>query len=199
MDSCNLYIGIIEPSVIIADGLSDILLKEDIHYNIIKFESLRELNTYKNKYNLKILLISPSIAVSNIKDFKSVKSELTDIVWIGIIYSLYDKNTLDLFDDLIHIRDSKNQILKIIKKSKKCECSTPSSDENEIISEREKEVLIELVNGLSNKEIADKLNISIHTVISHRKNITEKTSIKSLAGLTIYAITNNIVSIDDVS
>lgn len=199
MDNCNLYIGIIEPSVIIADGLSDILLKEDIHYNIIKFESLRELDSYKNKYKLKIIIINPSIALSNIKDYQSFKSELTDIVWVGIIYSLYDKNTLDLFDDLIHITDRKQQIFKIMNKSRKCECSTSSSDENEIISEREKDILIELVNGLSNKEIADKLNISVHTVISHRKNITEKTSIKSLAGLTIYAITNNIVSIEDLS
>ena len=49
----------------------------------------------------------------------------------------------------------------------------------EPLSERETEVLEQLVNGLSNKEIADKLNISIHTVISHRKNITQKTGIKS--------------------
>jgi DNA-binding CsgD family transcriptional regulator len=58
------------------------------------------------------------------------------------------------------------------------------------------EVLIQLVHGLSNKEIADKLNISIHTVVSHRKNIIQKTGIKSQAGLTIYAISNKIVSLD---
>ena len=45
----------------------------------------------------------------------------------------------------------------------------------------------------SNKEIADVLNVSVHTVISHRKNITHKTGIKSVAGLTVYAMLNNLI------
>jgi len=53
------------------------------------------------------------------------------------------------------------------------------------------------VKGFSNKEVADNLNISIHTVISHRKNISQKTGIKSQSGLTIYAISNKIILIED--
>ncbi len=69
----------------------------------------------------------------------------------------------------------------------------------EELSEREKDVLIEVVKGLSNKEIADALCISIHTVISHRKNISHKLNIHSPAGLTIYAIVNNLVDINNLS
>ena len=47
--------------------------------------------------------------------------------------------------------------------------------------------------GLLNKEIAAKYNISIRTVITHRKNIARKTGIKTIAGLTAYAILNNII------
>ena len=65
------------------------------------------------------------------------------------------------------------------------------------LSEREREVLIELVHGLSNKEIADKLCISAHTVMSHRKSLMQKLNIHSPAGLTIYAIVNRLVSIDN--
>ncbi len=72
----------------------------------------------------------------------------------------------------------------------------PKEDDTEELSEREKEVLVEVVNGLSNKEIADKLFISIHTVISHRKNISRKLNIHSPAGLTIYAIVNKLVDIE---
>lgn len=68
----------------------------------------------------------------------------------------------------------------------------------EELSDREKEVLIEVVKGLSNKEIADKLFISTHTVISHRKNITRKLNIHSTAGLTIYAIVNNLIDINNL-
>lgn len=67
--------------------------------------------------------------------------------------------------------------------------------ETEELSEREKDVLVQVVKGLSNKEIADVLCISTHTVISHRKNITRKLNIHSTAGLTIYAIVNKLVDI----
>ena len=70
--------------------------------------------------------------------------------------------------------------------------------QQEELSEREKDVLIEVVKGLSNKEIADTLCISIHTVISHRKNISRKLNIHSPAGLTIYAIVNNLVDINNM-
>ena len=68
--------------------------------------------------------------------------------------------------------------------------------QTEELSDREKDVLIQVVKGLSNKEIADVLFISTHTVISHRKNIARKLNIHSTAGLTIYAIVNKLVDIN---
>jgi regulator of cell morphogenesis and NO signaling len=68
--------------------------------------------------------------------------------------------------------------------------------QTEELSEREKDVLIQVVKGLSNKEIADVLCISMHTVISHRKNIARKLNIHSTAGLTIYAIVNKMVDLN---
>jgi regulator of cell morphogenesis and NO signaling len=69
----------------------------------------------------------------------------------------------------------------------------------EELSAREKDVLVQIVNGLSNKEIADILCLSTHTVMSHRKNIARKLNIHSTAGLTIYAIVNGIVELDKLS
>ena len=63
----------------------------------------------------------------------------------------------------------------------------------EEVSEREKEIIVCLVQGLSNKEVAAKLFISVNTVITHRRNIARKLQIHSLAGLTIYAIANNLI------
>ena len=71
-------------------------------------------------------------------------------------------------------------------------------EEAEELSEREKDVLIQVVKGLSNKEIADVLCISMHTVIAHRKNITRKIGIKTVAGLTAYAILNNLIDINSI-
>ena len=72
-----------------------------------------------------------------------------------------------------------------------------SLQSKEILTERETDVLKHLADGKSNKEIADKLNISINTVITHRKNISQKTGIKSVSGLTIYAVVQNLISLDN--
>ena len=71
-------------------------------------------------------------------------------------------------------------------------------DETQELSDRERDVLIQVVRGLSNKEIADVLCISQHTVVSHRKHITRKLNIHSTAGLTIYAIVNKLVDINSL-
>ncbi len=71
-------------------------------------------------------------------------------------------------------------------------------DIEDALSDREKDVIISLVQGMSNKEIADHLFISVNTVITHRRNIARKLQIHSPAGLTIYAIVNNLVDISSV-
>lgn len=74
---------------------------------------------------------------------------------------------------------------------------TPPTTGHEL-SAREIEVLVLITKGLINKEIADKLNIGLTTVITHRKNITEKLGIKSVSGLTIYAVMNGYVEADRI-
>ena len=68
----------------------------------------------------------------------------------------------------------------------------------EALSDREKDVVVSLVQGMSNKEIAEHLFISTNTVITHRRNIARKLQIHSPAGLTIYAIVNNLIDISAV-
>lgn len=71
-------------------------------------------------------------------------------------------------------------------------------DNGDTLSDREKDVIIGVVQGLQNKEIADRLCISVNTVITHRRNIARKLQIHSPAGLTIYAIVNGLVDISSV-
>ena len=79
-------------------------------------------------------------------------------------------------------------------------CKHPQSEitNTHDLSAREIEVLKLITKGFINKEIAEKLNISLTTVISHRKNITEKLGIKSVAGLTIYAVMNGYIEADSI-
>ncbi len=73
-----------------------------------------------------------------------------------------------------------------------------ASQHADTLSDREKEVIVSLVQGMSNKEIADHLFISTNTVITHRRNIARKLQIHSPAGLTIYAIINGLIDISSV-
>ncbi len=68
----------------------------------------------------------------------------------------------------------------------------------EPLSDREKEIIVCIVKGMSNKQIADALCISVHTVITHRRNIVAKLQIHSAAGLTIYAIVNKLVDLSEI-
>ena len=104
--------------------------------------------------------------------------------------------TLNIYEDEKALAKS---ILLMHERGHRKGCKHPHTTpiEHEL-SAREIEVLILITKGFTNKEIADKLNISLTTVISHRKNITEKLGIKSVPGLTIYAVMNGYVEADSI-
>jgi DNA-binding NarL/FixJ family response regulator len=74
----------------------------------------------------------------------------------------------------------------------------PQVLQQKILSDREIEVMSLIVQGYINKEIADKLNIGLSTVITHRKNIMDKLGFKSVSALTIYAVMNGYVDINKI-
>ena len=143
-----------------------------------------------------LVIANPSLIKNNIKTFHSQKRTGCSVPWVALIYSFFEREIVDLFDAVIQITDPPDAITRTIHNliSLKCQCKSALREQ---LTPRETDVLKQLVQGLSNKEIADQLNISIHTVVSHRKNIIQKTGIKSQSGLTIYAISNNIINIED--
>jgi DNA-binding NarL/FixJ family response regulator len=74
----------------------------------------------------------------------------------------------------------------------------PKALQQKILSDREIEVMTLIVQGYINKEIADKLNIGLSTVITHRKNMMEKLGMKSVSALTIYAVMHGYVDINSI-
>ena len=144
-----------------------------------------------------VMLINPALAGSNIAEI--LPEECQGKLKIGaIVYSLFDDEIISQFDELILINDTRGKIHKKLGKLINKTVEIKTIKEEHTLSSRELDVLKLLVKGHSNKEISDKLFISIHTVISHRKNITQKLNIKSVAGLTVYAILNDIVSMEEV-
>lgn len=198
MAECNIHIAIIEPSHILFEGLSNILLKGNPHGRILRFDTLDELRDYRHHDRIEAIIINPAIIMGDPKVLSASKQHFQKAQWVGLVSSVVGDGLLKLFDATIQVTDTPANINNTISKLTEDDCICSDNADAEELSNREREVLIALVNGLSNKEIADKLHISTHTVISHRKNISQKAGIKSVAGLTIYAITQNIISIEDI-
>ena len=74
----------------------------------------------------------------------------------------------------------------------------PDTSKADILSQREKEIVVCIAKGMSNKEVADALNLSVHTVTTHRRNISNKLQIHSPAGITIYAIVNRLLDLHEI-
>lgn len=95
--------------------------------------------------------------------------------------------------------DSKTVILGKIQDMLDSMAPSQNNPDLFILSPREKTIVRHVSLGYTNKQIAEELFLSVHTVITHRKNIAHKLGIKSVSGLTVYAIVNNIITIEELS
>ena len=129
---------------------------------------------------------------------KSLPEACDNQLRIGVLLSIYN-----LEQDLAHHTCIEDDVLvpmvRLLESPGRPAAQVRKAEpEREELSDREKEILVSVAQGLLNKEIADKHNISINTVITHRKNITRKIGIKTVPGLTAYAILNNLIDINSI-
>mgnify|MGYP002348035837 CR=1 FL=1 len=194
MEKCRINIAVIEPSSIVYEGFSTLLLKSEAYFGLFRVNDADELGDFISKENINVVICNPVVFQNRYNDFQRLRKQHVSVNWMALVYSYFDGQVLARFDEVIYISDEIDQIVeKLNNYCSDCHCR---EEQHEMLSGREIDVLILLVKGMSNKEIADKLSISIHTVNSHRKNIMEKTGIRSLAGLAIYAISKKIVPVD---
>ena len=145
-----------------------------------------------------MLIINPILLGHSERNLPSqLVKEHQQLSVIAIVTTYIDPSLLKSYDAVIEINDSKPKIINKIGQIVKNNDKKETNDDVEL-SKREIDVLVAVAKGMMNKEIADQMNISIHTVISHRKNITRKTGIKSVSGLTVYALLNNLIDENEV-
>jgi DNA-binding NarL/FixJ family response regulator len=190
------HIIILEPSSILFEGMAAILDQSSIKPFISKANNIDDIPILHQKRKCDLVIINPSLLQNNVKSYQIVKSQLVNAQWTGLLYAHFDSQLLSLLDATIAISDSPEVIITTISHLLKNNAPKDADQLQNVISDREIDVLKLLATGLSNKEIADKLNISINTVITHRKNISQKTGIKSVSGLTIYAVLKNLVTLE---
>lgn len=191
-------LAIVEQSDVITEGLR-VLLRDDNDFEVVFTDKvLRRLAERFGVVEPDIVIVDSRVADALPQHIRSAYPEMQHTSLAAIATTVCDEELMRQFDSVINIFDSQSQIVRKLHAAIEQNQTNPYSDSHDL-SERERDVLILVAKGLSNKEIADRLNISIHTVMSHRKNITHKTGIKSVAGLTVYALLNNLVDQNDMT
>ena len=181
-----------EASEIIVNGLAEIIDSMALFNVVMRLDSPERLSEKITTSDANLLIIDPMLLGFHNKEFLvQLGKEHPDVIIIALVTSYLDPAMLTPYSGIIELHDSRAKIISKINEFAKSE-TTKKADDVEL-SKREIDVLVAVAKGMMNKEIADQMNLSIHTVISHRKNITRKTGIKSVSGLTVYALLNNLI------
>lgn len=183
-------IMIIEPSDIIKNGLKALIGSASEFEVVACIDDLMFIDEKMAVNRPDIVIIDPAIIPYSRQ--LALPQVLDEISTVALLYQYTAPATLRIFDSAIDINDSRESILETLSNIESCSKKEKKGESTEL-TKREIDVLVLVAKGMMSKEIADKLNISIHTVISHRKNITKKTGIKSVAGLAVYAMLNNLM------
>lgn len=186
---------LIEPSPIIREGFKHII--ENAPDITLTFSTDKLSSAQMHFFKADVIILNPRIVAGEnmqqtIREIQREINKQNDGVAIVALHTHYESvNTMKLFDNVIELECEPSTLLEKIRSAQ--QTTEANHQENCELSSREREVLIAVAQGMTNKEIADKLNISIYTVIAHRKNITGKTGIKTISGFTLYAMTNGLL------
>ena len=196
----NLKIAVAEISTIVRSGV-EIQMKRISGFRSHLIEITRSELVYEavRTHKPDILIINPSMisgfTLQQLKDECACPAMKN----IALLYNLVDKSALHAFDEQISIYDTNEEIKQKLEQLYTEDIQdVTENDEQQILSPREKEIVVCVVKGLTNRAIADRLFLSTHTVITHRRNIARKLQIHSASGLTVYAIVNKLVELKEI-
>lgn len=190
--STFLKIVVVEPSLILRSGMSYVLRRlTSFDVQVSETGEPERLEELIREESPDIILINPSLVDEEM--LRRLRQQSLRL--IAFQSALADARLMQHFDAIVSIYDTAEQIKEKLRSVSDAHGAEASQ---ELLSAREKEIIVGVVKGLTNKQIAEHLFISAHTVITHRRNIAAKLQIHSPAGLTIYAIVNKLVELNDV-
>ena len=190
---------IICPSRMIARGLETVL-EEHSEFRVgnILSDMGRGSEAALRNVDADCIVVDPAVLdYAGRQNVRASISEFSEAPVVALQTVMMEEEAWKLYDEVISLYDTPTTIVKKLRKALEAGAETPKSEGNEL-SLREKEILVCVAKGMLNKEIADEFNLSIYTVMTHRKNITKKTGIKTVAGLTVYALLNNLIDSNSI-
>lgn len=186
---------IAEPSYLLRKGLLHIINQLQYATEVEIVGSHLGLMEVLRHFSPDVIIINEAMTIT--VPMEEIKRHLPDP--FKVIHLINAPVAPDSKSQQISIYDSKMVLMDKLGHFLKADEEKQSNEESEELTTREKLVLKHVALGQTNKEIASALFISTHTVISHRKNITRKLDIKSVSGLTVYAILNGIIKMEDIA
>jgi len=194
----RLCILLIEPSFLIREGLKTMLSNMGNPYRMEELDSpIDDLEKYVNKLHPSLVMINPLLIPKLVTLPRDPESDFNP-VYVGLIANTTSTRIKSKFDSLLYLNDNKHELFKTMEKVIQQLGATQPESDNTTLSERELSILKLVATGNTNNEIAERLFISTHTVMTHRKNITRKLGIKTVSGLTVYAILNQHINMEEV-
>lgn len=196
--STAIHIAIAEPSLIIRSGVIAVLRRlSTLDIRIVEAADLSRLCETLRQTRPEILIIDssllPVLPVERIRE-ASAAPRLKCIV---LRSALTSDAAAEGCDGEISLMDTAEQIKEKLLRVHTAD-RADEGERSDSLSLREREIIVGVVRGLTNKQIAEQLFLSPHTVITHRRNIASKLQIHSAAGLTVYAIVNHLVELNDI-
>ncbi|GAD04758.1 LuxR family transcriptional regulator [Porphyromonas crevioricanis JCM 15906] len=197
MNPIILKVAIAEPNIMLRLGL-EAMLKKLSGYKVQTLDITDSIDQVIDQLSLQgvdILFVNPLISGLSLSPSYTPDRHIRVVALLDFHI---DSSFLKGYDDSILISDSMERLSEILDKLLSVE-SGEAGLESQALTTREKEIVVCVVKGMTNKQIADSLFLSIHTVITHRRNIAKKLEIHSTSGLTIYAIVNKLVELNEIS
>ncbi|MFI3331929.1 MAG: LuxR C-terminal-related transcriptional regulator [Rikenellaceae bacterium] len=191
-----LHIVIAEPSAIIRYGLVSLLQQStSLSADIVELNDITTLSTTTFRVTPDLLIINPLHLGIYLPSQLKVEMGNENLKIVALHSVLTDPNTIKSYDASFSIYDGVGSIVDTLLEVTR---GNQEQEGRKELSQREKEIIVCVVKGMTNKQIADSLCLSTHTVIAHRRNIAGKLQIHSPSGLTIYAIVNKLIDLADV-
>ena len=193
-------VTLILPSDIVARGLESMLAEQGefvVQENLVDFSRVNEARLRNLAPD--VVIVDPAVFdFQSRKESRILIADACDASVLALEGPVVTEEILKQFDGSISLYDDAAVVARKLHAAMDSRQPDSAVAEGNELSSREKEILVCVAQGMLNKEIADKFSLSIYTVITHRKNITRKTGIKTVAGLTVYAILNNLIDINSV-
>ena len=189
-----------EKAYLVRKGIVSIINRID-HASVIReLSKLDEINSEILKHNPDFIVFNPNL-IQPEQQFRnfSIKADLSAKGVVITTTGPHRAGMISRVREVIDLNDERDDIIRKFKDLVEPAVHSRNNSLSLELSDREKTILTLVAKGLTNKEIAEKLYLSTHTVITHRKNITTKLGIKTISGLTVYAILNNLVTLDEIS